>query len=94
VSFLAAAVLYELAAGAVKGFAFTLGMSTILDLVIVFLFTHPLVSVAARSKTFSSPRFSGLGGVQQVAAEHAAAGATSSAAAGRAAGRRSRLKES
>jgi preprotein translocase subunit SecD len=93
VSFLAAAILYYLAAGAVKGFAFTLGLSTILDLVIVFLFTHPLVSVAARSKTFSSPRFSGLGAVQQVAADHAAAGAGPSAAS-RAAGRRTRLKES
>lgn len=93
VSFLAAAILYYLAAGAVKGFAFTLGLSTILDLVIVFLFTHPLVSIASRSKTFSSARFSGLGAAQQVAAEHAAAGAGPSAAS-RAAGRRTRLKES
>jgi preprotein translocase subunit SecD len=93
VSFLAAAILYYLAAGAVKGFAFTLGLSTVLDLVIVFLFTHPLVSIAARSKTFSSARFSGLGAVQQVAAEHAAAAAGPSAAS-RAAGRRTRLKES
>jgi preprotein translocase subunit SecD len=93
VSFLAAAILYYLAAGAVKGFAFTLGLSTILDLVIVFLFTHPLVSIASRSKTFSSARFSGLGAVQQVAAEHAAAAAGPSAA-NRAAGRRTRLKES
>jgi preprotein translocase subunit SecD len=93
VSFLAAAILYYLAAGAVKGFAFTLGLSTILDLVIVFLFTHPLVSIASRSKTFSSARFSGLGAVQEVAAEHAAA-ASGPSAATRAAGRRSRLKES
>ncbi|MEN3360456.1 MAG: preprotein translocase subunit SecD, partial [Mycobacteriales bacterium] len=84
---------YYLAAGAVKGFAFTLGLSTILDLVIVFLFTHPLVWIASRSKTFSSARFSGLGAVQQVAAEHAAAAAGPSAAA-RAASRRNRLKES
>jgi preprotein translocase subunit SecD len=61
VSFLAAAVLYVLAAGQVKGFAFTLGMSTIIDLVVVFLFTHPLVSVLSRSNAFTSPRFSGLG---------------------------------
>lgn len=61
VSFLAAAVLYFLASGGVKGFAFTLGMSTILDLVVVFLFTHPLVALMARSKTFMSPRISGLG---------------------------------
>ncbi len=49
VSFLAAAILYYFAAGDVKGFAFTLGLSTILDLVVVFLFTHPLVSLLSRS---------------------------------------------
>ncbi len=64
VSFLAAAILYWLAAGAVKGFAFTLGLSTILDLLIVFLFTHPLVALLSRSNTFSSPRVSGLGALR------------------------------
>ncbi len=61
VSFLAAAILYYLAVGTVKGFAFTLGLSTVLDLVIVFLFTHPIVTLFARSKAFMSPRVSGLG---------------------------------
>jgi len=61
VSLLAAVVLYVLAVGGVKGFAFTLGMSTLLDLVVVFLFTHPLVTLLARSNSFSSPKFSGLG---------------------------------
>ncbi len=65
VSFLAAAVLYILGQGAVKGFAFTLGMSTIVDVLIVFIFTHPLVSVLARSKAFTSPRFSGLGNARE-----------------------------
>ncbi|MDT4997530.1 MAG: preprotein translocase subunit SecD, partial [Pseudonocardiales bacterium] len=60
VSFLAAAILYYFAAGDVKGFAFTLGLSTILDLVVVFLFTHPLVSLLSRSATFGSARFTGL----------------------------------
>ena len=46
VSFLAAAILYYFASADVKGFAFTLGLSTILDLVVVFLFTHPIVSAA------------------------------------------------
>ena len=50
VSFLAAAILYYFAAGDVRGFAFTLGLSTILDLVVVFLFTHPLVSLLSRSR--------------------------------------------
>ncbi|TFV54217.1 protein translocase subunit SecD [Geodermatophilus sp. DF01-2] len=61
VSFLAAAILYVLAIGDVKGFAFTLGMSTVLDLVVVFLFTHPLMAVLARYRIFGSSRFSGLG---------------------------------
>ena len=63
VSFLAAAVLYVLAVGDVRGFAFTLGLSTVLDLVVVFMVTHPLVAEASGSKIFSSPRWSGLGAV-------------------------------
>jgi preprotein translocase subunit SecD len=64
VSFLAAAILYLLAIGDVKGFAFTLGLSTILDLVVVFLFTHPLLAVLSRFKSFGSTRMSGLGRVE------------------------------
>ena len=64
VSFLAAAVLYYFAAGDVKGFAFTLGLSTILDLVVVFLFTHPMVSLLSRSAAFGSSRFTGLDAVR------------------------------
>ena len=64
VSFLAAAILYLLAIGDVKGFAFTLGMSTVLDLLVVFLFTHPLMAVLARFKSFGNSRISGLGQVQ------------------------------
>ncbi|MFC5139191.1 protein translocase subunit SecD [Actinomycetospora rhizophila] len=63
VSFLAAVVLYVLAVGQVKGFAFTLGMSTVLDLIVVFLVTHPLLALASNSKLFSSPAWSGLGQV-------------------------------
>ena len=44
VSFIAAAVLYVLAVGQVRGFAFTLGLTTILDVVVVFLVTAPLVT--------------------------------------------------
>ena len=68
VSFLAAAVLYVLAVGQVKGFAFTLGMSTVLDLLVVFLVTHPLVSLAASNRVFSSPAWSGLGSVARIGA--------------------------
>jgi len=68
VSFLSAAILYILAVGEVKGFAFTLGLSTVLDLVVVFLVTHPLVHLAAGSPLFASPRWSGLGKVAKAGA--------------------------
>jgi preprotein translocase subunit SecD len=75
VSFLAAAVLYYLAAGDVRGFAFTLGMSTVLDLVVVFLFTHPLLVLLSRSPTFGSPRFTGLNALRGPSPALAYAGA-------------------
>ncbi len=53
VSFLAAVVLYFLAVGGVRGFAFTLGLTTILDLLVVLLFTHPLMELIARTRFFS-----------------------------------------
>ena len=64
VSFLAAAILYYFASADVKGFAFTLGLSTILDLVVVFLFTHPIISLLSRSRAFGSKRFTGLDAVR------------------------------
>ncbi|GAB3279996.1 protein translocase subunit SecD [Parasphingorhabdus pacifica] len=73
VSFLAAAVLYVLAVGQVKGFAFTLGMSTVLDLIVVFLVTHPLVAMVSKHKTLSKPAFSGLGAVQRMGEKNRAA---------------------
>jgi len=75
VMFLAAAVLYVLAVGQVRGFAFTLGMSTVLDLIVVFFVTHPLVALASRSKFLSRPGMSGLGAVQRQASERRAAAA-------------------
>ena len=73
VTFLAAAVLYALAVGQVKGFAFTLGLTTILDVVVVFLVTWPLVYLASKSPTLAKPAFNGLGAVQQIARERRAA---------------------
>lgn len=70
VTFLSAVILYVLAVGEVKGFAFTLGLSTILDLVVVFLVTHPLIALAAGSKVFTSPKLSGLGAVAEAGARH------------------------
>jgi preprotein translocase subunit SecD len=75
VTFLAAAVLYFLAIGQVKGFAFTLGLTTILDLVVVFLVTWPLLYLASKSATLAKPSFNGLGAVQEVARERRAASA-------------------
>jgi preprotein translocase subunit SecD len=54
VSFTAAATLFLLTVGNVRGFAFTLGLTTIVDLVVVLLFTHPLLRLLARTKFFSS----------------------------------------
>ena len=52
VNFLAAAVLYLLSESTVKAFAFTLGLTTIIDLVVVMLFTHPMLTLLARTKFF------------------------------------------
>jgi preprotein translocase subunit SecD len=73
VTFLAAAVLYFLAVGQVKGFAFTLGLTTILDVVVVFLVTWPLIYLASKSPTLAKSAFNGLGAVQQIARERRAA---------------------
>ncbi|MER7914528.1 MULTISPECIES: protein translocase subunit SecD [unclassified Streptomyces] len=52
VSFLAAAVLFIVTVGKVQGFAFTLGLTTLLDIVVVFLFTKPIMTLLARTKFF------------------------------------------
>lgn len=76
VSFIAAAVLYVLAVGQVKGFAFTLGLTTILDVVVVFLVTWPLVYVSSKTALLAKPSMNGLGAVQQIARERRAAAAS------------------
>ncbi|MEU6231030.1 protein translocase subunit SecD [Streptomyces sp. NPDC047042] len=61
VSFLAAAVLFIVTVGKVQGFAFTLGLTTLLDVVVVFFFTKPLMTILARKKFFAEGhRWSGL----------------------------------
>ena len=54
VSFLAAAVLFVVTVGKVQGFAFTLGLTTLLDVVVVFLFTKPVMTLLARTKFFGN----------------------------------------
>ena len=56
VSLLSAVVLFILAVGSVKGFAFTLGLTTLLDLAVVFFFTRPLVELLGRTKFFGEGR--------------------------------------
>ena len=95
VSFLAAVILYFMTVGEVRGFAFTLGLSTVLDLVIVFLFTHPIVSWLSRFNAFSSPLISGLGrSVPSGRGAGPAASRDKTSAKDRAAARRAALKES
>jgi preprotein translocase subunit SecD len=54
VSFLAALLLYYFAIGEVKGFAYTLGLTTLIDVVVVFLFTKPMVTLLAGTKFFGN----------------------------------------
>ncbi|WFE39649.1 protein translocase subunit SecD [Micromonospora sp. WMMD998] len=61
ITLMSAVVLYIVSVGTVKGFAFALGLATVLDLVVVFLFRHPIMTMFARTRAFLSPRVSGLG---------------------------------
>ncbi|AKU16896.1 protein translocase subunit SecD [Luteipulveratus mongoliensis] len=71
VNFMASAVLYILSESNVKAFAFTLGLTTLIDLVIVMMFTHPLLTLLAKTKFFGNghkwsgfdPERLGAGGV-------------------------------
>ncbi|WP_312183013.1 protein translocase subunit SecD [Arthrobacter sp.] len=61
VNLLAAVVLYFVAVGNVRGFAFTLGLTAIADLIVVFMFTHPVMVLLARTKFFGQGhKWSGL----------------------------------
>ena len=61
VSMLSAVILFILAIGSVKGFAFTLGLTTVIDVLVVFMFTKPLMTLLARTKFFGGGhRLSGL----------------------------------
>ena len=61
VSFLAAVLLYHFAVSDVQGFAYTLGLTTLIDVLVVFLFTKPMVTLLARTKFYGGGhRWSGL----------------------------------
>ena len=61
VSLLAAGVLYFVSVGNVRGFAFVLGLTTIIDIAVVFFFTRPLIAVLVNRSFFArGGRFSGV----------------------------------
>ncbi|MCM0679036.1 protein translocase subunit SecD, partial [Micromonospora phytophila] len=72
ITLMSAVVLYVVSVGTVKGFAFALGLATVLDLVVVFLFRHPIMTMFARTRAFLSPRVSGLGRALPARTEQAA----------------------
>lgn len=61
VNLIAASVLYLLSEAGVKAFAFALGLTTVIDLLVVFMFTHPLVSILANTRFFGEgKKWSGM----------------------------------
>jgi preprotein translocase subunit SecD len=60
VSLIGAALLYFLAVGSVRGFAFFLGLSTLLDVFVAYFFMHPLVSIIGRKQSFTKARWLGI----------------------------------
>lgn len=74
VTLIGSVIVYFLAIGEVKGFAFTLGLTTVFDLVVSFLITAPLMQLAARNPKFAKPAMNGLGGIMALVEEKRAAG--------------------
>ena len=61
VTLIAAVIIYFLAVGDVKGFAFTMGLTTVFDLVVTFLVTAPLLIMASRNRFWAKPSANGMG---------------------------------
>jgi len=70
VTLIGAVVIYFLAVGEVKGFAFTLGLTTVFDLLVTFLVTAPLMLLAARKPFFAKPAVNGMSKVFELAARN------------------------
>ncbi|MCQ9351499.1 protein translocase subunit SecD [Corynebacterium sp. 153RC1] len=81
VTLIGAVIIYFLAVGDVKGFAFTLGITTVFDLVVTFLVTAPLVVLASRKPWTAKPSANGMGRVFKLAQERRAAREVATAAA-------------
>lgn len=60
VTLIGAVIIYFLAVGDVKGFAFTMGLTTVFDLLVTFLVTAPLMVFASRSRFWSKPAVNGM----------------------------------
>ncbi|MDO4631746.1 MAG: protein translocase subunit SecD [Corynebacterium sp.] len=73
VTLIASVVVYFLAVGEVKGFAFTLGLTTVFDLLVTYLLTAPLVILASRKRWAAKPALNGLGKVFKLVKEKGAA---------------------
>lgn len=69
VSLIGAVVLYVLAIGEVRGFAFTLGLTTLMDVLVAFIVTWPLVYLASTKPVFSKPSMNGLGSMEDIRAK-------------------------
>lgn len=74
VTLIGAVVVYFLAIGEVKGFAFTLGLTTVFDLLVSFLLMAPLMQLAARNPKFAKPSMNGLGGIMALVRERRESG--------------------
>ncbi|MBW3668897.1 MAG: protein translocase subunit SecD [Actinobacteria bacterium] len=59
-SFIGAALLFMLTVGSVRGFAFFLGLSTLLDVIVAWFFTRPIVSLLGRNRVFTEARWLGV----------------------------------
>ena len=99
VNLLSAIVLFAVAVGNVKGFALTLGITTVIDVLIVIMFTHPMLQLIAQTRFFSSGHpLSGLdpnalGAIYRGRAEFRFDPAARGTGAGREAARRQTIAE-
>lgn len=66
VTLIGAVIIYFLAVGDVKGFAFTMGLTTVFDLLVTFLVTAPLLILASRNPFWSRPSVNGMGKAMRV----------------------------
>ncbi|MGX4761035.1 protein translocase subunit SecD [Corynebacterium minutissimum] len=69
VTLIGAVVVYFLAIGEVKGFAFTMGLTTVFDLLVSFLVMAPIMQIVGRRPVYAKPSMNGLGGIYNLVEE-------------------------